>query len=805
MMPLISRLSFFWLFAMMPHLPIEPNVETQRKEWDIWSRLRQKNADALFIQALRAKENASLPSSSVASSTSAPILLGAQIGIAANGITSRSVPNQTQGNFEDGAKDMLECRKRKSSELAMSREIDPGEIVHNHNTHEPVKEVIYMRHRLRKNLDFFKTFVQSTIVLSWISEGFPLRWTSGFPPPPKRFTNHKSAYEYSEFVTASIKNLVAAGSAMKVNFTPHVVLPLGVVLQKGKKRLILDGRYINSHVIIPSFKYEDLGCCHEYIKPDDFLITYDLSKGYHHMDIHEDFFTYLGFEWEGQSYVYTCLPFGLAPACWAFTKLTRECLSKWRKVGHRCSGYIDDSMHANQSSEALTKFAKEVIEPDFAACGFVVNEEKSDNIPTQKNKYLGMFVDTVRRWLEVPSERRESLISLIQKVLRYRYHCSVNVLSVIAGNLSSMHWAFGNLARLMTMNIYAEITKAPHRNAFVILSDITIQDLNFWLVGFDRYNGYQPIWQPVGFHMTIYTDAAGLNLSNYGGWAGWTKGHNTAIKVARGIFTESDHQLWAEYDADHSTYQELYAIHQVILSFNTKGELSGKRLLIKTDNQGVFSIINRGGSHHQYVHELCKALIWYCIHHHIGLHANWIPREKNTLADFYSKLSDSSDWKLRPAVFERLQDSFGKFEIDIFSSLENRQTRRFYSLYCQPECTGVDAFSFPWGRRCWCNPPFHQMARVLAHARSCEARMCLICPFTPTAPWWHALLADDYFFFASFVLECIELGGGADLFLSGRHSYKYMGRKPRWFSIALLVDFAPSCIADAPTVRIPVV
>ena len=60
------------------------------------------------------------------------------------------------------------------------------------------------------------------------------------------------------------------------------------------------------------FKYEDIRMALSYFQKQDFLCTFDLKSGYHHVDIHKDSQTYLGFEWEGKHYVFTVLPFGLA-------------------------------------------------------------------------------------------------------------------------------------------------------------------------------------------------------------------------------------------------------------------------------------------------------------------------------------------------------------------------------------------------------------------------------------------------------------------------------------------------------------
>ena len=169
------------------------------------------------------------------------------------------------------------------------------------------------------------------------------------------------------------------------------------------------------------------------------------------------------------------------------------------------------------------------------------------------------------------------------------------------------------------------------------------------------YNGFNPIWEPVGFHMTIYTDAAGLNLQNYGGWAGWSTFNGQRL-VARGIWT-------GDLLFDHSTAQELMAVFNTIQSFNRGDELRGKRILIKTDNQAVFYIINRAGSRDSHVHDLCKQLFWYCIHFNIRIQAVWIPRELNSFADYYSKLTDSSDWRLDTKVFRHLSSLWGGFDI----------------------------------------------------------------------------------------------------------------------------------------------
>ena len=60
---------------------------------------------------------------------------------------------------------------------------------------------------------------------------------------------------------------------------------------------------------------------------DGYLFSFDLKSGYHHVDIHSQHQKYLGFAWDMghglQHYMFKVLPFGLATACYIFTKLLR--------------------------------------------------------------------------------------------------------------------------------------------------------------------------------------------------------------------------------------------------------------------------------------------------------------------------------------------------------------------------------------------------------------------------------------------------------------------------------------------------
>ncbi len=75
-----------------------------------------------------------------------------------------------------------------------------------------------------------------------------------------------------------------------------------VVSNAGKKRLVINLRHLNRFLWKQKFKYEDLHVAMLLFERGDYMFSFDLKSGYHHVDIH---WKYLGFSWGGKCYVFT--------------------------------------------------------------------------------------------------------------------------------------------------------------------------------------------------------------------------------------------------------------------------------------------------------------------------------------------------------------------------------------------------------------------------------------------------------------------------------------------------------------------
>ena len=110
--------------------------------------------------------------------------------------------------------------------------------------------------------------------------------------------------------------------------------------------------------------------------------------------------------------MFTVLPFGLATACYVFTKLLRPLVKRWPSYGFRAIVYIDDGICVANSSRECEQAKKAMLE-DLANAWFVINYVKSQLVPQQTGRWLGFLLDLKKGLLQVPADKIEKLQEVI--------------------------------------------------------------------------------------------------------------------------------------------------------------------------------------------------------------------------------------------------------------------------------------------------------------------------------------------------------------------------------------------------------
>ena len=239
--------------------------------------------------------------------------------------------------------------------------------------------------------------------------------------------NNKSALLHSDFVSKAISDLITKNLVIENHEPPFVVNPLSVSIQSsGKKRLILDLRLDDTFLWKDKIKFEDWNNALKYFHKDDFMFTFDLKSGYHHVDIFPDHYKYLGFSWPMNGVVryftFTVLHFGLTSALFSFTKCLRPFLKHWRGKGFAVL-YLDDGWGRESSRDDCEKAAVSV-KSDLIASGLVPSKENSVWCPTQIVDWLGFSWNSLEGSLCVTQRQVKDIKSNIQHLQEEASSCN---------------------------------------------------------------------------------------------------------------------------------------------------------------------------------------------------------------------------------------------------------------------------------------------------------------------------------------------------------------------------------------------
>ena len=150
----------------------------------------------------------------------------------------------------------------------------------------------------------------------------------------------------------------------------------------GSLRLIIDLSRLNKFLVIPKFKMESVWNIAAGIVAGAWGCTADLQDAFFGVPISEAFQCYLAFVVDRVVYVFVKLPFGLAVAPWAFTRVIRPVKGFCHKQGLMLHSYLDDFLFWNVSRQGLLEDTAYLLDV-FCRLGLTVNLGKSCPVPSQ--------------------------------------------------------------------------------------------------------------------------------------------------------------------------------------------------------------------------------------------------------------------------------------------------------------------------------------------------------------------------------------------------------------------------------------
>ncbi len=498
----------------------------------------------------------------------------------------------------------------------------------------------------------------------------------------------------------------------------------------------------------------------QYFNQGDFMFSFDLKSGYHHIDIFPEHRQFLSFSWDfggvTKYFSFQVLPFGLSSAPFIFTKCMRPLVKHWRSKGVFIVMFLDDGWGTSSSHSECYQIAQ-AVKKDLLSAGLVPNAEKSVWYPTQSIDWLGMNWDSETGMLRVIQRRVNNTIDCINETIDLLPQVSARKLAKFVGMVISFKPVIGHLVQLKTRFSSMTICQQRHWDSVFNLhgSSEVIEELFFWKHNLESFN-VRYIFHYSVPQVIIFSDAS---ITGCGALAdcGDMKFRYT----------------WAEHEVSKSsTWRELKGVALALEAFSPN--LKGKCVKVHSDNTGVESIIKKGSMKRE-LHMLSLDIANTCKSMGIMLQVQWVPRELNVEADLISREVDLDDWGVSREFFDMIDSLYGPHTVDRFADNLNCRLPRFNSKYWCPNTSLVDAFSVSWeGENNWLVPPIVLIGQVIKHVKASRAMATLIAPAWPSAPFW-PLLFSKYSSFANMIVRYRRFHHSRDIFIQGRNKNSIFG------------------------------
>lgn len=449
----------------------------------------------------------------------------------------------------------------------------------------------------------------------------------------------------------------------------------------------------------------------------DFMASIDLSDAFHSVSIHPSSKNYLCFNFEGVSYRFNVLPFGMTSSPRIFSKVLRPCISHLRSQGIKISSYLDDIFICANSADLLNDHISTTLKL-LISLGYHPNYEKSNLTPSRSLPHLGFIWNSIHMTLAVPEEKIIKTRDFAKKMLTE--NITVRNLSSFLGLIISLQTAF-KWAPLYYRNIqlqYCDILRTNCSwNSIIKLNKDSISNVCWWLSC--------PPLDPSPFtkfipKLTLHCD------SSLFAWGGYL---NTG-EVAYGSWSKTESH-------NHINYLELHAIFLCVQQF--KSILTNNSLSIYSDNFTAVCYINKiGGTHSKELCKLALALCNYMRSNNITFTARHIAGKDNTLADDFSRQRDNRhDYYFNQVTFNTLTSHIPfDLEVDVFASKFTKKLDNYISLFPDPSAYKVDAFSLNWFDNMYLFPPINLIPKVVSKITTEHVSNCLL-----ITPAWRSLIS----------------------------------------------------------------
>jgi len=559
----------------------------------------------------------------------------------------------------------------------------------------------------------------SDFVVNVLREGYKIQFHSPPPLSDVPLTESVSNDPQKDSLIEEHIQLLLDKRALEIVHPPYskgFYSRLFMVPKQGtnKWRPIIDLKSLNQLVVIPRFKMETILTIWKSLIPQNFCFSVDLTDAYLHVPMHKASRRYLRIVRGGKVYQFRVLPFGLSTAPWIFTQVVQEVKKMLHVQNILMHIYLDDWL-VQVTSFSLGQTQSDYLVQLCHRLGLIVNQEKSELIPTQDFSFIGAHFNLFLERVFPQQKNIEKVQKAVSKFLQNPDQTAQSWQSLI-GTLNAQY-RFIHIARLFTrpiqwflMDSWRQGVGDPHQ---VVSFPLHLNRyLEWWMDQVENPVGV-PLIQPE-YTLRMFTDASTT------GWGAHVEG-----LMYQGDWSREESRL-------HINVLELRAVVNAVIHHNPP---QGSVILTSTDNTTVMAYINRqGGTHSRELMEETFRLYMILEERDIQIRAQYIPGRLNVIADQLSRKGQNlpTEWSIHQEAIDRVFSMWLRPLIDLFATRHNSKCPMFVSPVPDPLALDVDALSLVWeGMEAYAYPPHQILSNVLQ-----KFQLCKNCKLIVVAPYW---------------------------------------------------------------------
>ena len=164
--------------------------------------------------------------------------------------------------------------------------------------------------------------------------------------------------------------------------------------------------------------------------------------------------------------------------------------------------------------------------------------------------------------------------------------------------------------------------------------------------------------------------------------------------------------------------------------------LRNQSVQVNIDNSSACRILSVGSAR-PYLQNIAIDVFSFCSKFNIKLISQWILREQNKLADYYSRIKDTDNWPIDNDSFRLINNLYGPFTAEKFANNLNRKLKCFNSKYYCRGTSHINAFTNDWSNNLnWLCRPISSIGSVIRHLKLCKAKGTFLVPAWPSSYFW---------------------------------------------------------------------